>query len=564
MSEEDDRFLELQNLLADAGLIENSDKIELNSSEFEELDEENAVISKPRKKKKVKPAKKAISSADTMPSIDDMIAGMPDDDEDDVDDIYEQQINHGEGLEKAKVNLSFSEDLMEAYMHVEPEENYPLDRRFFKRFFLFRGLRYGIDWEAVDSVIESSNQMMLVDQEIIARGTAVKLGRPAQILKYFEEVKTFKFVEASAEEKKDYYKKHRINMVNKGLLLAEKLTAIPGVDGINVKGEVIPSLSSKDVIFKAGKGCKQVGSQIFAEIDGRPAIDDTGRIEVVPLYTVYGDVDLSVGNLDFNGNIEIMGDVMAGITIKAGGSIFVKGSVESSILNAEEDITINGSLTDPTAKGLIQAKGNCKLSHCNSANIEVGGNLYVDKELINSTVFVAGNLSFNKSRGAIVGGRISVGKDVDLYSLGSNFGVTTILNVGRGEVIRRKLVHVIQRVEDFFNQLRVVRQAKKKFQSEDGTSTMSELKRAQLGKAISNNESRLTKALLNEREEKEELERQLGSFSAHFVKIRNKIHAGVRMSIGGCQLNIEKRDGRVEYYEDVKTKKIKNRPLSEG
>ncbi|MCJ8345354.1 FapA family protein [bacterium] len=347
MSEEDDKFIDLQNLLAEAGLIDHSDKLDVDSSVFEELDESPLSQVKKKNHKKNGPTiTKTVFQDQEYIDIDD----------DEDPEVYEQQINHGEGLEKAKVELSFSEDLMEAYLFVEPDEKYPLDRRFLKRFFLFRGLRYGIDWEAVDAIIETSKQNLEVHQEIVASGKTVQLGRQAQILKYFEEAKTFKFSEASDEEKTNYYRMHRINMVSKGLLLAEKLTAIPGVDGINTKGEVIPSLNSKDIIFKAGKGCLQKGSQIYSEIDGRPSIDDTGRIEVVPLYTIYGDVDLSVGDLKFNGNIEIMGNVLAGFTIEAGGSIFVKGSVECSNLTAQEDITINGSLTCTAEKGLIHAK----------------------------------------------------------------------------------------------------------------------------------------------------------------------------------------------------------------
>ncbi|PCJ21566.1 MAG: hypothetical protein COB02_02920 [Candidatus Cloacimonadota bacterium] len=552
MSDEDDKFLELQNLLADAGLIDHGDKIGVESSVFEELDKSaEKVVKKPRKKKLATVEEKVKNK------LQNNLQNKQEEPEENLVELDDAQ-------EKAEIELSFSEDLMEAYISIVPVEGNRLDRRFFERFFLFRGLRYGIDWEAIDSIIETSLQLVETVNEVIAKGKPVKFGRPAQILKYFEEAKTFKFLEATEEEKKDHYRKHRINMVSKDLLLAEKLNAIPGINGKNTKGEVIPSVSSREVRFQAGKGCIVNGDQIYSEIDGRPSIDNTGRIEVVPLYTVYGDVDLSVGNLEFNGTIEIMGNVQAGFTIKAGGSIFVKGSVESSDLIADEDITIKGSLTSSNQKGVIRAKQNCVLSHCNYANIEVGGDLYVDKELVNSTVFVAGNLTFNSSKGAIIGGKTSVGKDVSLYNLGSGLGVTTLLNVGQGEIIRRKLVHVIKRVDELYKQLNLVKQAMKKFQSEEVDKEFPNMKRNQLEKALTNNNGRLTKALLHEREEKLELEKKLNTFSAHLVKIRNKIHPGVRLSIGSAQFNIDKRKTQIEYYEDMKSKRIFSRPIDES
>jgi len=74
--------------------------------------------------------------------------------------------------------------------------------------------------------------------------------------------------------------------------------------------------------LSAGKNVRVSEDRLhfFAEINGCPIVetDRLGeRISVSELFYVSGDLDLSVGNIDFDGIVEIGGDVEDGFKIKA-------------------------------------------------------------------------------------------------------------------------------------------------------------------------------------------------------------------------------------------------------
>ena len=59
-------------------------------------------------------------------------------------------------------------------------------------------------------------------------------------------------------------------------------------------------------------------------------------------------VDLKSGNIDFVGNVEVVGAVAEGMEVKAGNELHVGKNVESAILRASGEITINGNVLNST------------------------------------------------------------------------------------------------------------------------------------------------------------------------------------------------------------------------
>ena len=62
----------------------------------------------------------------------------------------------------------------------------------------------------------------------------------------------------------------------------------------------------------------------------------SGRFHVENVFTVSGNVDNSVGNINFTGSVVIHGDVLEGYSVKAKGDITVMGIVEGARLSAGE------------------------------------------------------------------------------------------------------------------------------------------------------------------------------------------------------------------------------------
>ena len=77
-------------------------------------------------------------------------------------------------------------------------------------------------------------------------------------------------------------------------------------------------------------------------------------LSVVNVYEVNGNLDMSMGNIDFNGDVNITGSVRSGVTVHAMGSIYVGGFVEGATLIAGKDIVLKDGVNTKNS-GKIEA-----------------------------------------------------------------------------------------------------------------------------------------------------------------------------------------------------------------
>ncbi|MBO1265334.1 FapA family protein [Proteiniclasticum sp. SCR006] len=140
-------------------------------------------------------------------------------------------------------------------------------------------------------------------------------------------------------------------VIEKGTLLAEKeADAIQGTPGLDVRGNEIPVLEVKDRDIEATEGAEQDGNRIYASRDGRPYLKN-GKVGVVPLLTVVGDLDKDTENIDFDGDVVVKGNVQDNMVIKATGNISIIGSVYHSELLSDQNVEVQGKIIG----GRIQA-----------------------------------------------------------------------------------------------------------------------------------------------------------------------------------------------------------------
>jgi len=471
-------------------------------------------------------------------------------------------LHRGRGLtKKTEAILGFTDRYLEARLSIVPVEGDPIDRFFMERFLLYRGVKFGIDWDAIEGAIERANRLEVVQDELVAVGEPPVEGRDSYINIYFEKDSMHKRIHKVVQDTSvDHRVMHRINMVSRGQVIAEKVPTIIGEDGKNVRGEIIFARRSRDYPLSAGKNTTMnEKGELFAMEDGRPVIDEYGRVSVIQSYTVDGDVDINVGNIEFNGDIEILGSVRAGYSVHAGGSIRVRESVEAATLVAEEDITLKGGYTGGS-KGIIQAGGNANLAHVNTGNLEVVGNVKVSKELINVKAFICGNLSFPGSKGSIRGGTLFVQKDLEVFDLGSKLGVPTVVHVGPYEICKRRLRAVHSELREISGKLDVLDEALEKLSSGDVDARLSRKKLALAREKLETTISSLESEKHELHIESEELELRMEKYHSCFVRVQGSIFPGVKIYIGKNELSITKKMTCVEFYLNPGSKEIKNRP----
>lgn len=189
-----------------------------------------------------------------------------------------------------------------------------------------------------------------------------------------------------------------------------------GSEGLTVRGTVLPTTFGKqlDLAPLQGQGValSPDGAQLVAAVAGTPQrLHD--RISVLPLQRVSGNLE---ANVEFAGNVVIDGNVAAGLSVRADGDILVKGSVQSSRLEADGSIVLRRGMFGG-GKGEAHAKIEIRAEALRDCTVTAGTDIHVVKEITQSTV-TAGN-SILAAQATIVGGMITAGNEIVANVVGS-------------------------------------------------------------------------------------------------------------------------------------------------
>ena len=135
----------------------------------------------------------------------------------------------------------------------------------------------------------------------------------------------------------------RLKFVQEGQVLARKIPGNPGIPGKNVQGQEIPPPKVVDFQFRLKKNVKlsDDGTEVIATVAGLPIQHDEYSFGVEPAYMHNDDVDLSVGSIEFPGDVFIAGDVHDGLHVYADGQVEIQGSVSKAEVRAEKGLKIH-------------------------------------------------------------------------------------------------------------------------------------------------------------------------------------------------------------------------------
>ncbi|MBA4180242.1 MAG: hypothetical protein C0506_06585 [Anaerolinea sp.] len=217
--------------------------------------------------------------------------------------------------------------------------------------------------------------------------------------------------------------------VDEGALLVTRHPAVPGRSGMDVFGALllVRPVSERMLSVLCGKGTRVVGETLVATSGGRPVLHGA-KVEVLPVYEVKGDVDFSVGNIEFNGDVVVGGDVHPGFAIRAEGSVTVKGIIDRATVTAGKDIMARGISGDDHSH--LEAGNEVVAHYLHNATVTAGALVKAHREIVNCTIHAVRVETAPNAR--IVGGVIEAVDEVDAGIIGSPRGVPTEITVLRG------------------------------------------------------------------------------------------------------------------------------------
>jgi len=286
----------------------------------------------------------------------------------------------------------------------------------------------------------------------IAHGVDPQHGHDAEYEFFFDlervETKAQHFEEA-ADGRVDYFAVQEIENTKRGHRIALRKPPTKGVPGRSIRDEEIPARDGADSKVTIGRGIEHaLGNEniLVAAIDGQVKFHND-LLEVLALYEIQGDVDLSTGSIDFIGSVMVHGNVQPGLKIIAGEDVTVEGVVDDAEIHAQGKVIVKGGVLGQGGKSKIVAGGDVTAKYVRNATIECRGVLTANEGILHSHC-AAYSVKVMGKRGQIVGGEIAAETEINANTIGSNVMATpTQLNVGESMSRRNEMNTLTEQVK---------------------------------------------------------------------------------------------------------------------
>ncbi|MDR0649643.1 MAG: FapA family protein [Synergistaceae bacterium] len=454
---------------------------------------------------------------------------------------------------EAVFRLKISDDALACEMlYIPPEGDAPVPTiERVKGEMNSKGVVFGHDEEAIKKMIETPIARQWV---VTAKGEPPENGRDAKI-DYKVDLNILK--PKAVGDKVDMKELGAVINVTKGQLVAEKIPAFKGKEGTSVLGRKINVYTGKDKNLPAGKGTllSEDKMQLFADCDGNLYIKDQ-KLAVNPTFEVNGDVDYSVGNIDFIGPVTVMGSVRDGFEVASGNELHINGVVEGATLLSEDDMVIRTGVRGNGKARLESKAGNVIISYIDQAFVRAGRSVKVADVILNSDVGARFDVVVGGGKkGQIVGGKIVAGSEVVCEILGSEMEPKTDVTVGQlPEIIeeRRQIQESLKQYEDQIEKIDANIDFLKDLQKNGDLKPDKQALLAKITKAKFQIKAQYT----NQRDRMEQLEKDANESRLDgCVRVKNVCYPGVLITIRGIRYMVKEKLRFVKFvYEDGEIK----------
>jgi hypothetical protein len=275
--------------------------------------------------------------------------------------------------------------------------------------------------------------------------------------------------------------------------------------------------------------CFKDSSELIAETDGQVSLNGN-VVSVFEHYYVNGDVDYSIGNIDFNGNVTIKGMVLTGFEVKATGDIIVMKGVESAEVRAGRDVKISGGIIGG-GDHIVCCGRNLYVNHLQNAHVEAQGDVHIANSCVQSLIYCNGKVVLRNLKGAIVGGMVNALCGVEARTIGTGFGTKTEIAVGKDFLIQKTVEELNTAVDFQCNNLQKIDKVLMPLLEMVKKGIALDVEKKDKLKLIIEKRSQIQKSISIMENKRAELEKQVPENVVAMVKIQGTIFADVTVRI---------------------------------
>ena len=486
-------------------------------------------------------------------------------------DIKEEYLPEEEMMEELlekhahpKINVKISEDGMEVYATIIPGIERKMPR--------FEEIMEVLHDEGVIFGIMEDEIERMIKEEVIFKPVMVARGiHPTEPVDAKVEYKFPKdgIMELSTFDKNrvDPVARRKIYICRKGEILVEKKPAIDGKPGRDVFGREIPSKKGKDIALHelVGKNVKlsEDGKFIISMVEGQPYVSNDGKVNVKEIFVVNGDLDYSVGNIDFPGSVWIRGNIDGNFKVISGKDVIIDGIVSGGFhIEAKGSVVIRKGVFG-RKRGKIISGGDVSAKFLSETFVASEGSIEVGEYMMNCHAVAKKDVAvFGK--GLIVGGKVSAGKSIKARVLGNMSGAKTVVEAGVDFETQKQYYEISHELMELVRELTSLSTLQRKFKMMLDNVSDSENKEISL--ILINIENK--KKTLYERMEKRRKTLEALNISRREKQLRKNAlivasdacYPGVTVSIGDETIKIDDNLGPTAFTFDVVKNGIKATP----
>jgi len=362
------------------------------------------------------------------------------------------------------VFITISEDTVSAKLTIVPPEDKRIELTMedVQTVITDAGITFGLDEEKMAEVedviiqVQSGDWIDPVEIEV-AHGVEAQHGQDAQYEFFIDQQKPEEKSKPGMTEdgRVDYFAVQEVSSTKRGQMVARRFPPTLGVPGKSIRGEEIPARDGTEGEWKTGRGVEHaLGNEniLVASVDGQVKTENN-ILEVLALYEIPGDVDLSTGSIDFIGAVIIHGNVQPGFKVKAGEDILIEGVVDDAEIQTPGKVTVKGGVLGQGGKAKIVAGGDIVGMYFQNAVLETK-TMLTSMQYIRDCKVTANTVKAMGKRGQIVGGEVAAETEINAQSIGSSqTGSHTNLIVGESAAKRSEMAALTEEVKKMEEEL---------------------------------------------------------------------------------------------------------------
>lgn len=358
-----------------------------------------------------------------------------------------------------RADVQVARDRMSATLSLEaPQGGAPLSLEQVKQIVSDKGIRAGLLEDALAGAVAAGR----ADQLDIARGQPAVNGEHTRFEPLVPNMPE-RHPHIDEDGMTDFRDLGDLVVVKAGTPLMRRHPPTAGTDGFDVQGTALRAKPGANKPF--APGLKGAGSDpndadlLVATVTGQPVVVSQG-VKVDP-NMVLPNVDLSTGNVKFDGAVNIKGDVKDGMKVFSTGDVLVGGAVLAGEIEAHGNVTVKGGIigrseydghdSDRSSwfSAKVVARGQIHARYAENAFLEAEGDVLLDEYAMHCEITSLTHVHVGKpggKKGRCIGGHTRATVSVQVAESGSEAGPKTVLEAGHNPLISAELASLQTRI----------------------------------------------------------------------------------------------------------------------